>query len=198
MVAQPIGTATELRYRHVASSRRSSRAGTSSLAGSSRFARIRVVATLCRSRMGRLGEARLSARPPARPPARPLPERVPTARKRAKLPAASIGRGPTLAARGPQEWAPENEPGPHESDVVPLAKTSDVRGNASFNINPMLLDAIRLSDRFWEQLPPLTTCAPRRAHARKRRSWASAAQRAPRLTPGLSRWSTPSSTRSST
>ena len=57
----------------------------------------------------------------------------------------------------PQDFAPEEvEGGPHEKDVLPLATTSDPFGAASYNINPMLLEAIRMSDLFWN-LPQFRT-----------------------------------------
>ena len=57
----------------------------------------------------------------------------------------------------PQDFAPEEvEGGPHEKDVLPLATTSDPFGAASYNINPMLLEAIRMSDLFWN-LPQYRT-----------------------------------------
>jgi len=56
-----------------------------------------------------------------------------------------------------QEYAEPNEEGPHEADVVPLVKIADpVHGAPAFNINPMLLEGIRMGDRFWE-LAKLTT-----------------------------------------
>ena len=50
-----------------------------------------------------------------------------------------------------QTYVHESDPaGPHEKDVVPLASTADPFGNPSYNLNPMLLEAIRMSDPFWD------------------------------------------------
>jgi len=50
-----------------------------------------------------------------------------------------------------QEFVPTSvEGGPHESDVLPTAPTADPYGARSFNMNPMLLEAIRMSDLFWD------------------------------------------------
>ena len=59
-----------------------------------------------------------------------------------------------------QEFVPTSvEGGPHESDVLPTAPTADPYGARSFNMNPMLLEAIRMSDRFWD-LPQYTRLGP--------------------------------------
>ena len=50
-----------------------------------------------------------------------------------------------------QEFVPETDPnGPHEADVVPVVTTADNYGAPSFNINPMLLEVIRMDDFFIE------------------------------------------------
>lgn len=40
-------------------------------------------------------------------------------------------------------------PGPYEKDVLPLASSADAFGAQAYNLNPMLLEVIRMSDRFW-------------------------------------------------
>jgi len=51
----------------------------------------------------------------------------------------------------PQEFVPESvEGGPYEKDVLPLSTASDPFGAASYGLNPMLLEAIRMTDRFWD------------------------------------------------
>uniref|UniRef100_A0A7S0LDY6 Pre-mRNA-splicing factor 38 n=1 Tax=Coccolithus braarudii TaxID=221442 RepID=A0A7S0LDY6_9EUKA len=54
------------------------------------------------------------------------------------------------AGNEPQQFVPEGQDGPHESDVFPLATTADPFGSQSYNLNPMLLEAIRMSDLFWQ------------------------------------------------
>lgn len=52
----------------------------------------------------------------------------------------------------PQEYVPEDgtvPEGPHEKDVVELASNTDPFGGRAYNINPMLLEAIRMGDQFW-------------------------------------------------
>ena len=39
---------------------------------------------------------------------------------------------------------------PFEKDVLPLVGTTDPFGSASFNLNPLLLETIRMSDTFWD------------------------------------------------
>ncbi|EOD30355.1 hypothetical protein EMIHUDRAFT_456617 [Emiliania huxleyi CCMP1516] len=71
--------------------------------------------------------------------------------------AASHHTGDPAGGNRTQEYAEPNEEGPHEADVVPLVKIADpVHGAPAFNINPMLLEGIRMGDRFWE-LAKLTT-----------------------------------------
>ena len=56
-----------------------------------------------------------------------------------------------------QTFVPENvEGGPYENDVLPLVTTADPYGSPSYNLNPMLLESIRMSDMFWESLPQYT------------------------------------------
>ena len=51
----------------------------------------------------------------------------------------------------PQEFVPEGvASGPHASDVLPVSEAADTHGAHSFNLNAMLLEAIRLSDYFWD------------------------------------------------
>ena len=51
----------------------------------------------------------------------------------------------------PQEFVPESvASGPHAADVYPVSDAADTHGAHSFNINAMLLEAIRLSDFFWD------------------------------------------------
>lgn len=45
---------------------------------------------------------------------------------------------------------PSNTAGPHSSDVLPLITATDHHGRETYNMNPMLLESIRLSDYFWE------------------------------------------------
>ena len=50
-----------------------------------------------------------------------------------------------------QEFVPASDmDGPHETDVIPLASNTDPYGGRAYNINPMLLEAIRMSDQFWK------------------------------------------------
>ena len=50
-----------------------------------------------------------------------------------------------------QKFVPESdESGPHAKDIFPTSTAADPHGAASYNINNMLLEAIRLSDLFWE------------------------------------------------
>ena len=46
--------------------------------------------------------------------------------------------------------------GPKEKDILPLASTSDAFGANAYNLNPMLLEVIRMSDLFWK-LADITT-----------------------------------------
>ena len=52
---------------------------------------------------------------------------------------------------GPQKFVDESVPeGPHAKDVLPVSGAADAHGAASYNINTMLLEAIRMSDLFWD------------------------------------------------
>lgn len=56
-----------------------------------------------------------------------------------------------------QEFVPEHvDGGPWEKDVLPLATTADPYGGQSYNLNPMLLESIRMSDMWWEAMPQYT------------------------------------------
>ena len=45
---------------------------------------------------------------------------------------------------------PSDPVGPHQADVLPLIAATDHHGRETYNMNPMLLESIRLSDYFWE------------------------------------------------
>ena len=45
---------------------------------------------------------------------------------------------------------PQDPAGPHAHDCLPLVNSVDHHGNPTFNMNPMLIESIRLSDFFWK------------------------------------------------
>jgi hypothetical protein len=45
---------------------------------------------------------------------------------------------------------PQDPAGPHAHDCLPLVNSVDHHGNPTFNMNPMLIESIRLSDYFWD------------------------------------------------
>jgi hypothetical protein len=50
-----------------------------------------------------------------------------------------------------QEFAHPSDPaGPHMDDLLPVINSVDHHGNPLFNLNPMLIETIRLSDFFWK------------------------------------------------
>lgn len=62
-----------------------------------------------------------------------------------------------------QEFVPEGTTaggvpveGPREKDVLPTASSADAFGANAYNLNPMLLEVIRMSDLFWD-LAEITT-----------------------------------------
>ncbi|KAL3928286.1 MAG: hypothetical protein SGPRY_002451 [Prymnesium sp.] len=57
-----------------------------------------------------------------------------------------------------QEFVAEDSPltGPLEKDVLPLSSSVDPFGANAYNLNPMLLEVIRMSDLFWD-LAEVTT-----------------------------------------
>jgi len=59
------------------------------------------------------------------------------------------GANPEAAGLTPEQCA-------FEKDVLPLVGTTDPFGSASFNLNPLLLETIRMSDLFWD-LAEVTT-----------------------------------------
>ena len=58
----------------------------------------------------------------------------------------------------PQEFVAEasGATGPFEKDVLPLQSSGDAFGAQAYNLNPMLIEVIRMSDMFWD-LDKLTT-----------------------------------------
>eukprot|EP00966_Prymnesium_polylepis_P131563 3042906-Prymnesium_polylepis.1 len=57
-----------------------------------------------------------------------------------------------------QEYVQEGSTltGPFERDALPLASSADAFGSNAYNLNPMLLEVIRMSDLFWD-LAEVTT-----------------------------------------
>ena len=45
---------------------------------------------------------------------------------------------------------PSDPAGPHMEDVLPVVNSVDHHGNPLFNLNPMLIETVRLSDFFWK------------------------------------------------
>ena len=45
---------------------------------------------------------------------------------------------------------PSDPAGPHMDDLLPVVNSVDHHGNPLFNLNPMLIETVRLSDFFWE------------------------------------------------
>ena len=62
------------------------------------------------------------------------------------------------AGNKPQEFVAEgsNATGPFEKDVLPLQSSADAFGANAYNLNPMLIEVIRMSDMFWD-VSKLTT-----------------------------------------